>query len=99
MNIESTELNPTSHSQANSPHAVENDPGVKNRGIQRKQVQERDEAELSDLARVMSKIHPYLEESPELRTELIQELKTQIEAGSYRIPVDEIVERLLSGKD
>jgi flagellar biosynthesis anti-sigma factor FlgM len=99
MNINHTELNSTSHSQANSAHRVDNDPGIRNSGIHKKQIQERDEAELSDLARVMGKIHPYLEENPEIRTELIEELKTKIEDGSYNIPIEEIVNRMISGKD
>ncbi len=99
MNINHTELNSTSHSQANSPQRVDNEPGIRNSEIRKKQIQERDEAELSDLARVMGKIHPYLEENPEIRTELIEELKTKIEDGSYNIPIEEIVNRMISGKD
>jgi len=72
MNIENTDLNPTSHSQANSTRSVENESRIQKREVPRSQMQNRDEAELSDLARVMAKLHPYLEENPEVRTELVE---------------------------
>jgi flagellar biosynthesis anti-sigma factor FlgM len=98
MNIDYTELNPTSHSQANSPQSVENESRVEKKDVQRNQLRGRDEAELSDLARIMSKVHPVLEENPEIRTELVESIRTQLENGDYRIPVDKIVDRLISGK-
>lgn len=98
MNIDYTELNPTNHSRPNSTHAVENDSQVEKKDVERKAVRERDEAELSDMARVMAKIHPVLEENPEIRAEVVENLRSQIENGSYRVPVDEIVDRLISGK-
>ena len=99
MNIEHTDLNPTSHSQANSPRSVENESRIQKREVPRSQMQNRDEAELSDLARVMAKLHPYLEENPEVRMELVESLKAKIQDGTYKIPIDEIVERIISGKE
>ena len=97
MNIDYTELNPTNHSRPNSAHAVDNKSDVNKKDVQQKRVPDRDEAELSDMARVMSKIHAELEDAPEIRAELVEELRSKIESGSYQIPLDELVNRLISG--
>lgn len=99
MNIDYTELNPAGHSRTNSARSIENDSEIKKAAAEKKQTAERDQANVSDLARVMARIHPALEDNPEIRTELVEKLRTEIENGSYQIPVDEIVDRLLSGKD
>lgn len=98
MNIEHTDLNPTSHSQANSARQVENETRAQRREVSRSDLPERDRSDLSDLARIMAKLHPHLEESPEIRTELVEYLRNQINNGTYQVPIEEIVERLVSGK-
>ena len=98
MNIEHTDLNPTNHSQANSTRPVENDPRIQSREDAQSQRVDRDKSELSDLARIMAKLHPYLDEDPAVRSELVESLRTQINSGTYQVPIDEIVERIISGK-
>jgi flagellar biosynthesis anti-sigma factor FlgM len=97
MNIDYTELNPAGHSRSNSARSVENDQDLKQGAVEKKQVAEQDQAEVSELARIMARIHPVLEDNPEIRTDLVERLRTEIQNGSYQVQVDEIVDRLISG--
>ncbi len=56
---------------------------------------ERDEVALSDEAHVLQKAKAAAIAAPEVRTELVAELKRLIVEGKYEIPLDGLVARLL----
>lgn len=57
----------------------------------------KDKASLSDDARILAKSRTALEETPEIRADRVEQLRQQIEAGEYQIPVQSLADRLLAG--
>jgi len=55
----------------------------------------KDQASLSEKARLLSKARAELEETPEIRTDLVAHLRTQVETGEYKISYDRLATRLI----
>jgi flagellar biosynthesis anti-sigma factor FlgM len=50
----------------------------------------KDKASFSEQARLLAKAHTTLEETPEVRAQQVEELKNQIQAGNYEIPIEKL---------
>ncbi|MCX8023705.1 MAG: flagellar biosynthesis anti-sigma factor FlgM [Thermanaerothrix sp.] len=68
-----------------SSHAGENIPASSSK----------DRAELSEQARMLAKARSALNETPEVQNERIEQLRQQIEAGTYTIPFEALAGHLL----
>ena len=56
----------------------------------------KDTATVSDQARLLAKARTTLEETPDVRTDRVNDLRNQIQTGNYQVPHEEIVKRLLT---
>lgn len=54
----------------------------------------KDQASLSESAKILAKAYQALSESPEVRDEVVESLRQQIEAGEYAVPYDALAEKL-----
>ncbi len=61
--------------------------------------QQRDEVSLSSEAHILQKAKSAAMDAPDVRAGRVAELKRQIAEGTYEIPVDDLVNRLLGGAD
>jgi flagellar biosynthesis anti-sigma factor FlgM len=78
----------------NSVSNVEGKVGaVQNEKVQ--QVSNSAEVNLSDDALAMQRIMQAAHDAPDVRTDLVQEIKGQIEAGNYKADVDNLAAKLL----
>jgi len=54
----------------------------------------KDQATLSEGARLLAESLAALNNTPEVRTDLVAQLKEQIDAGEYEVPYDELAKKL-----
>lgn len=59
-------------------------------------LQRKDQAELSESARLLARALNEADETPAARAEQVRLLKEQVEAGAYEIPHEELARRLLA---
>ncbi len=74
---------------------VESRSRISEHGELKRAVDGKDQASLSEAARLLAKARLALVERPELRDELIQSLQEKIQAGEYDVPFDELAAKLL----
>jgi negative regulator of flagellin synthesis FlgM len=60
------------------------------------QSQATDKVELSAASRDIQKIQEVLENTPDVRAEKVQELKSKIESGQYKVDAREIANKMIS---
>jgi negative regulator of flagellin synthesis FlgM len=60
------------------------------------QSQATDKVELSEASRDVQKIQEVLKNTPDVRAEKVQELKSKIESGQYRVDAREIANKMIS---
>jgi negative regulator of flagellin synthesis FlgM len=58
-------------------------------------VQGKDEASVSESARVMAKAYAALSDTPEVRDDRIESLRAEIESGQYAVPHEKLAEILV----
>jgi len=95
MKIDNVNTNRITQKQAENAAGVE-----KNLRSERENMDSiagKDKASLSENARILAKSRAALEETPEIRTEMVEQLRQQIAAGEYQIPVKELASRFLLG--
>ncbi len=92
MKIENGSIHPLASSRPQgaspvdrTPHSGENAPTSNTK----------DRAELSEQARILAKARHALNESQEVRNERIEQLRQQIEGGTYNIPLEALANHLL----
>lgn len=56
----------------------------------------KDKATLSDRARLLAKARVAMDETPETRSEKVDQLRVDIQTGNYKVPYAEVVNRVLS---
>ena len=56
----------------------------------------KDEAMLSDRARLLAKSRAFLNEVPEVRTDLVDGLRKEVEAGTYKVPIEALAKKLVT---
>ncbi len=54
----------------------------------------KDQASLSESAKILAKAYQNLSETPEIRDDVVNSLRDQIESGEYSVPYDKLAERL-----
>jgi len=57
----------------------------------------RDQASLSESARLLAKARLSLQELPDMRTERVAALREQVQAGTYQVPVEKLASLFLKG--
>jgi len=57
----------------------------------------KDQASLSERARLLSKARLSLQEIPDVRTERVSALREQIQTGTYQVPVEQLASIFLKG--
>ena len=50
--------------------------------------------EVSDSARQMSELSRLVREAPDVRTDLVNDIKQRLESGTYKIDLDQLAEKL-----
>jgi len=59
------------------------------------QVAKTDKVEISEAAKEIQEVRKQLDNTPDVRTEKVEQLKNQIENGTYEIKSEEIAEKML----
>ncbi|UCE55416.1 MAG: flagellar biosynthesis anti-sigma factor FlgM [Desulfobacterales bacterium] len=54
-----------------------------------------DKVDISDAAKEIQEVRKQLDNTPDVRTEKVEQLKNQIEKGTYEIKSEEIAEKML----
>ncbi len=96
MKIENQGLNPTDCSKPKTARPVENDPRGAGQRVHLPHLDRKDEAALSEVARLMSKARLALDETPEVRTERIAALQEQVQNDMYEVPIEALARQLAS---
>lgn len=95
MKIENAQANRLTQKQAENASEVDK---VSRPGGQEKRSETlagKDRASLSENARLLARARARLDESPQARAEVVDALKGQIANGTYQVPLEELVQRLL----
>lgn len=95
MKIENVNANRITQKQAENTTAVEKSQKSERENME--SIAGKDKASLSDDARILAKSRTALEETPDIRTDRVEQLRQQITSGEYQIPVQSLAERLLTG--
>lgn len=95
MKIDNVNANRITQKQAENAAGVEKN--LKPERENMESITGKDKASLSENARILAKSRAALEETPEIRTEIVEQLRQQIAAGEYQIPVKELATRFLLG--
>ncbi|HEX7555104.1 MAG TPA: flagellar biosynthesis anti-sigma factor FlgM, partial [Leptolinea sp.] len=53
-----------------------------------------DRAELSERAKLLSKASQTFQDTPEVRSDRVNDIKVQVDTGTYQIPLSELARRL-----
>jgi flagellar biosynthesis anti-sigma factor FlgM len=90
-NVDNNNISPLSPKKAeNAYRAQANSSAVSN-------TEKRDNAVVSENARTLAKARTALENSPEVESERLAEIRKQINNGDYTIQVESIARRLMGG--
>ncbi|NMC11348.1 MAG: flagellar biosynthesis anti-sigma factor FlgM [Chloroflexi bacterium] len=95
MKIDNVNANRITQKQAENAAGIEKN--LKSERENMESITGKDKASLSENARILAKSRAALEETPEIRTEIVEQLRQQIAAGEYQIPVKELATRFLLG--
>jgi negative regulator of flagellin synthesis FlgM len=57
----------------------------------------KDQASFSDDARILAKSRTALEDTPDVRSERVEQLRQEINSGEYQIPIQELAKKFLIG--
>jgi negative regulator of flagellin synthesis FlgM len=95
MKIENTGSQPISRPELKGPQAAD---GARSSraDIQVRGAGGRDQLTLSDQAQVLARARAALNEQPEIRAEKVEELRQSVEAGTYQVPHEKLVRRLMA---
>jgi flagellar biosynthesis anti-sigma factor FlgM len=100
MKVENTNgLGHINSTQANKTKSVERD-GINSGASLHLSVSGlsgKDEATLSESARMLAKARTGLGTTPDVRKDVVESLHEQIQSGVYQIPYDALAKRLLAG--
>ncbi len=95
MKIENNNIGNTSLNKAESSHQIEKQNA--NSSVDNiSSLHQKDKAELSDQARLMSKARTALDEASEVDQEKIDNIKQKIQNGDYHVPIDKLADSLMS---
>lgn len=92
MKIENNPVNPLSTQKPDSARAVKNYA----HGADPLSVGEKDQAVLSDQARLLAKARLALDKTPETEDQKVSDLRQKVQTGEYKISFEELADRLLT---
>lgn len=95
MKIDNSGINPTQNSRSNATKSVDDNAKTKRKGEYKAQYANKDEAAVSDMARLLAKTNQTLQSIPEQRTKLVEDIRQKMLDGTYEIPIGELAQRLL----
>jgi len=95
MKIDNVNANRITQKQAENAAAV--DKNLKSEQENLESISGKDKASFSEDARILAKSRTALENTPDIRSERVEELRQQIAAGEYKIPLQELAKRFLLG--
>jgi flagellar biosynthesis anti-sigma factor FlgM len=90
MKVQNNPINPLVPQKPEGPHPVNKG----NRADEVSGATGTDRAELSEQAKLLSKASQTLNETPEVRSNLVNDIKYQVDSGTYEIPLAELARRL-----
>ncbi|MCX8061216.1 MAG: flagellar biosynthesis anti-sigma factor FlgM [Anaerolineales bacterium] len=96
MKVEHSQNNRIVQKQAENTAAVERQQRLQE-NERADRLTNKDQASLSDRARLLSKARLSLQEIPDVRTERVAALREQIQAGTYQVPVEQLASLFLKG--
>jgi len=96
MKVDHTEVNRLAQKQAENAGAVEKTQPARANEIHKDSLNVRDRASLSEQARLLAKARTALEDTSEVRTDLVNELRSKVKANQYEVPVEQLAQRLVS---
>lgn len=92
MKIENSNINPLSTGKTDASYSIDK----QSRQVDHvSSTQEKDKAELSSKAKILSKARIALNETPDVNTEKVNRLQESITSGTYQIPFSDLANRLL----
>lgn len=96
MKVEQSQNNRIVQKQAETTAAVERQQRLQE-NERADRMTNKDQASLSQRARLLSKARLNLQEIPDVRTERVTALREQIQAGTYQVPVEQLAALFLKG--
>lgn len=95
MEVDNNGVQRISRPRAESARAVEKETR-QTEGARPEGLAARDEATLSERARLLARARARLEETPEVRTDQVERLREAIDAGAYQVPVEALAQKLVA---
>ncbi len=95
MKIDNVNSNRITQKQAENTTGV--DKNLKSDRENMESITGKDKASFSDDARILAKSRTALDETPDIRSERVEQLRQEIASGEYKIPVQELANRFLLG--
>ncbi len=96
MKVEHSQNNRIVQKQAENAAAVERQQRLQE-NERSDRLSNKDQASLSERARLLSKARLNLQEVTDVRTERVSALREQIQAGTYQVPVEKLASIFLKG--
>lgn len=96
MKVEHSQNNRIVQKQAENTAAIERQQRLQE-NERADRLTNKDQASLSERARLLSKGRLSLQEIPDARFERVNALKEQIQTGTYQVPVEQLVSLFLKG--
>lgn len=93
MKVENNPINPLGTRKTDNAHPVEKSTSKSTEATTG--ASSKDKAELSSRARLLARAQQAMEEVPEVRSERVSELRTQVEDGTYQVPTEKLAQVLL----
>jgi negative regulator of flagellin synthesis FlgM len=90
MKVQNNPINPLVPQKPENAHQV----SKSNRAEETAGGAATDRAELSERAKMLSKASQTFHETPDVRTDRVNEIKIQVDTGTYQIPLSELARRL-----
>jgi flagellar biosynthesis anti-sigma factor FlgM len=94
MKIDSLSPNPLSSNPSEGAGQVKNS-GHADQGSRVQGAGASDRADLSDRARLLAKARTSFQNTPDINQEKVADVKKRVDSGTYSIPTDQLVRRLL----
>jgi len=96
MKVEHSQNNRIVQKQAENAAAIERQQRAQENNAAERAAN-KDQASLSERARLLSKARLSLQEIPDVRSERVSALREQIQAGTYQVPVEQLAAIFLKG--
>lgn len=96
MKVENTQTNRLVQTQAENAAAVEKTQRMQEQEARSEALSGKDQASFSERAKLLARARTAMEETPDTRTDLVNEIKSKVDNGNYEVPVQDLVKRLVT---